>query len=213
MPTNEGDRILVQITAAHRALAEARTIEDFKKIADVAAAAEVYARRIKMSSESIDLALEIKLRAERGLGEMLARTPKHKGGKPKLATGTGKEPVNGAPTLEELGVTKKLSSQSQKLAAVPSKTFEAKIASGERRPSAFIRTKETIIKDPLGAFVHALLPLRKNTVAHYADLAIGIQKEPDALDLYNKVYDVIYRGSAVLDALEERFPNLKGTRD
>jgi hypothetical protein len=206
------DQILLKLGTAHHALSEARTIEDFKKIADVAAAAETYARCIHLSQETVDYALEIKLRAERGLGEMLARTPKHKGGNPKLATGTEKGPVNGAPTLEELGITKNLSSQSQKLAKVPSKTFEAKIAAGERRPSAFIRTKVMSIKDPLSAFVHALLPLRKNTVEYYAELAIGIQEEPDALDLYNKVFDVIDRASAMLDALEEQFPNLKGVR-
>jgi hypothetical protein len=64
-------------------------------------------------------------------------------------------------TLAELGITKNLSSQSQKLAAVPSETFEARLAAGERLRFAFIQTKVTTIKDPLGAFVHALLPCGK----------------------------------------------------
>jgi hypothetical protein len=109
-PNPETDSILANLGTAHHALAQARTIEDFKKIADVAAAAAVYARRVKLSQQSIDYALEVKLRAERGLGEMLVRTPKHKGGNPKLATGAQMEPINGAPTLQELGITKKLSS-------------------------------------------------------------------------------------------------------
>jgi hypothetical protein len=50
-------------------------------------------------------------------------------------------------------------------------------------------------------------------VAHYADLASGIQEERDALDLYNKCYDAIDRISAALDALEVRFPSLKRTRE
>ena len=160
----------------------------------------------------MDFALEIRLRAERGLGEVLARTPKHKG---RLKRGSAvPEGNHGEPSiLAELGITKQFSSQAQKLAAVPSKTFEEKIASGERRPSAFIRTKVTTIKDPLGAFVRALLPLRKNPVAYYADLASGIQEEPDALDLYNKCFDAIDRISAAVDALEVRFPSLKGTRE
>jgi hypothetical protein len=54
--------------------------------------------------------------------------------------------------LAELGISKNLSSQAQKLAAIPSETFEAKLAAGERRRFAFIRTKEKTIKDPLGAF-------------------------------------------------------------
>jgi hypothetical protein len=108
-----------------------------------------------------------------------------------------------------LGITKNLSSQSQRLAKVPAKMFEAKITAGERRPSAFIRTKVTTIKDPLGAFVQTLLPLRKNPVAYYADLVSGIQDERDALDLCNKCFDAIDRISAAVDALEVRFPNFE----
>jgi hypothetical protein len=210
--TETDDKILLQLGTAHHALAAARSIGDFKKIADVAAAAEIYARRVKLSQETVDFALEIRLRAERGLGEVLARTPKHKG---RLKRGAAvPEGNHGEPsTLAELGITKQFSSQAQKLAAVPSKTFEAKIATGERRRFAFIRTKVTTIKDPLGAFVQALLPLRKNPVEHYADLASGIQEEPAALDLYNKCFDAIDRISAALDALEVWFPSLKGTRE
>jgi hypothetical protein len=210
--TETDDKILMQLGTAHHALAAARSIGDFKKIADVAAAAEMYARRVKLSQESVDFALEIRLRAERGLGEVLARTPKHKG---RLKRGSAvPEGNHGEPSiLAELGITKQFSSQAQKLAAVPSKTFEAKIASGERRSSAFIRTKVTTIKDPLGAFIRALLPLRKNPVAYYTDLASGIQEETDALDLYNKCFDAIDRISAALDALEVWFPSLKGTRE
>jgi hypothetical protein len=206
------DKILTQLGTAHHALAAARSIGDFKKIADVAALAERYARRVKLSQETADFALEIRLRAERGLGEVLARTPKHKG---LLKQGpTVPEGKHGEPsTLAELGISKNLSSQAQKLAAIPIETFEAKLAAGERRRFAFIRTKETTIKDPLGAFVHALIPLRKNSVAHYADLVSGIQEERDALDLYNKCFDAIDRISAAVDALEVRFPSLKGTSE
>jgi hypothetical protein len=202
------DKILMQLGTAHHALAQARTIEDFKRIADTAAAAEVYARRVKLSQESVDFALEIKLRAERGLGELLARTPKHKGRLklgPKVPEGNDGEPS----TLAELGITKNLSSQSQRLAKVPAELFEAKIAAGERRPTAFIRTQVTTIKDPLGAFVQTLLPLRRNPVAYYADLVSGIQEERDALDLYHKCVDAIDRISAAVDALEVRFPNFE----
>ena len=210
--TEADDNILLQLGTANHALAAARSIGDFKKIADVAAVAEIYARRVKLTQETVDFALEIRLRAERDLGEVLARTPKHKG---RLKRGSA-VPEGNYPepsTLAELGITKQFSSQAQKLAAVPSKTFEAKIASGERRLSASIRTKVTTIKDPLGAFVRALLPMRKNPVVYYADLANGIQDEPDALDLYNKCLDAIDRISAALDALEVRFPSLIGTRE
>jgi hypothetical protein len=77
--TETDDKILMQLGTARHALAAARSIGDFKKIADVAALAERYAKRVKLSQETADFALEIRLRAERGLGEVLARTPKHKG--------------------------------------------------------------------------------------------------------------------------------------
>ena len=210
--TETDDKILMQLGTAHHALAAARSIGDFKKIADVAALAERYAKRVKLSQETADFALEIRLRAERGLGEVLARTPKHKG---SLKRGSAVPEGNdgGLSTLAELGITKNLSSQSQKLAAIPRETFEAKLAAGERRRFAFVQAKETTIKNPLAVFVHTLLPLRKNPVAHYADLASGIQEERDARDLYNKCFDAIDRISAAVEALEVRFPSLKGMRE
>ena len=53
--------------------------------------------------------------------------------------------------------------------SLPSSNFGASFCGHPRAlgPGAFLRTKVTTIKDPLGAFVQALLPLRKNPVAHY----------------------------------------------
>jgi hypothetical protein len=68
----------------------------------------------------VNYAAEVKIRAERLLGEMLAQTPKNEGGNPNL-TSSKSEPVA---TLEEIGVDKKLSMRSQQLASVPIQTFE-----------------------------------------------------------------------------------------
>jgi len=54
-------------------------------------------------------------RAERRLGEILRDTPKATGGQPYQSTGAAKEPVE-TPTLEEMGIDKKLSSHAQKVA-------------------------------------------------------------------------------------------------
>jgi N6-adenosine-specific RNA methylase IME4 len=62
---------------------------------------------------------EIRLRAERKLGQYLAGTPRNPGGRPK--------PVplgNGFPTLDDLGITRKLSHRAQRLAAIPAKDFD-----------------------------------------------------------------------------------------
>ena len=65
--TETDDKILTQLGTARHALAVARSIGDFKKIADVAALAKRYAKRVKLSQETADFALKIRLRAERGL--------------------------------------------------------------------------------------------------------------------------------------------------
>ena len=120
-------------------------------------------------------------------------------GAQKALPGTVPEVNHGeASTLAELGISKNLSSQAQKLAAIPSETFEAKLAAGERRRFAFIRTKEKTIKDPLGAFRPRLAAAAKNPVAHYAD-APGPTVSLDRVQMYfayNNAYSTLIKGPA-----------------
>ncbi len=56
------------------------------------------------------------------MGEMLLRTKRAKGGErggKKALDGTRKEPSNPPPTLADLGVTKKESSEAQAVAGMP----------------------------------------------------------------------------------------------
>jgi hypothetical protein len=123
----EADAVIVSMQRASTALAEARTIQQTKKILDVAAAAEIYARRQKLGEEAEDLAAAIKVEALRKLGEMLQATPKAKG---ELLRGSRQEPrAEPAPTLADLGLTKKESAVAQKLAALPEDEF-AKVRDG-----------------------------------------------------------------------------------
>lgn len=107
---------------ARMALSEAKTIQQTKLIVDTAAAAEIYARRQKLGEEASDLALSIKIEALRKLGGMLEQTPRHVGGRPEK-TGTETELVS-APTLAELGLSKKESALAQKLNALPEKDYQ-----------------------------------------------------------------------------------------
>jgi hypothetical protein len=70
----------------------------------------------------------IRRRAEAKMGALLRDTEKAKGGdhggRPKI-DGSRKEPSNETPTLAEIGVTKKQSSEFQQLAAVPKAQFDA----------------------------------------------------------------------------------------
>lgn len=125
----ETDAVVVSMNRARLALAEAQTIQQTKKILDVAAAAEIYAKRQKLGEEASDLALSIKVEALRKLGEMLQAQPKAQGTKGRIArTDHGgyevEPPSNDAPTLAELGLSKKESAVAQKLADLPDDEFE-----------------------------------------------------------------------------------------
>lgn len=118
---------LVKYDAACRAIAEARTVDEAKGLKDKAAAMQAYARQSKNKQMEIDAA-EIRMRAERRLGELIKWQKEtvglNKGGNPNLPTGSKKEPVEKPPTLAEVGIDKKLSSRAQKMAAVPEDKFE-----------------------------------------------------------------------------------------
>ena len=77
-------------------------------------------------------AAEIRIRAERRLGELLKATERAMGGLPyqRRSTGRHTRPVE---SLAEAGISKDLSSRSQKLAAVPKATFEEKLGQWRER--------------------------------------------------------------------------------
>jgi hypothetical protein len=116
---------LVRYDAMCSAIAAAYSVDEVKDIRDKARAIEVYARQAK-NTEAERQACEIRLRAERKAGALLADMEKAKGGDsrpPPVAVG------GGPPTLAELGVSYNQSSQWQKLADVPEDEFESALQS------------------------------------------------------------------------------------
>lgn len=146
------DLVLFKIDKARLLLAEAKTVQEAKQIADVAEAARVYAKRVEASIITVNHAAEIKIRAERLLGEMLAQTPKNRGTK---TSGGGKgaggsvEAPPAIPRLKESGVSKKQSARSQKLAKIPAPVFEHALA--ERREAGKEITTAGILRIDGGA--------------------------------------------------------------
>jgi N6-adenosine-specific RNA methylase IME4 len=140
------DQALARIDQAKKALAEAKTLQEVKKIADMAEAARIYAQRSKAGKEVEMYAVEINLLAERRLGEMLKKAPKatggQHGGKMKI-DGSRAEPSNISPTLAELGIDKKLSSRAQTIAKIPEAKFkatiEAKVGNGTLSRSVVLK--------------------------------------------------------------------------
>lgn len=133
IPTSEinASPPLVHYDAARRALALARDTDEVRKIRNKAQMMHEYARLAKDKDLEIDAA-EIRLRAERRLGELIAEQKKtvglNKGAKGSIVTGTKRAPVKDTrPTLADAGIDKRLSSRSQKLAALPEHKFESEV--------------------------------------------------------------------------------------
>lgn len=114
---------LSNISAAKMALAKASTLQDVLEIRDKAEAIRVYVKAAAESLETQNAAAEIKLRAERKAGEMLAAMEKNEGGRPGK-TGDTMSPVK----IDSLGITKKQSSRWQKEAGVDEAKFESYVA-------------------------------------------------------------------------------------
>ena len=133
-----GDETLVLIGQARDALAQARTIEEAKKIIDIAAMGKLYAQRLGLAKEAVQEAIEVRIRAERKMGELLQQTQRSTGSRGQLAgKDSDGEPVlevtredrqtKEPPTLSVLGISKNESSRAQKLAAIPKAQFEDRL--------------------------------------------------------------------------------------
>lgn len=136
---------LIKYDAACRALAECKAIDEVKAWADKAAAMQAYGRMSQDKTLEVDAA-EIRIRAERRLGEML-NEQKADGGLNRGARVAGNKAGAGQsspavviddrrPKLADAGISKDLSSRAQKLAAVPEAEFEAEVGQWRGRVKA-----------------------------------------------------------------------------
>lgn len=110
------DKVISLCSRARTALAQAKTLEDFKEVRDCGEAAIRLAKsRRDIGVEALTEAQEIVRRAERQLGLML----------PSVTGGRGrKEKLQDATFLSDLGIEKTQSSRFQKIARVPDEQFE-----------------------------------------------------------------------------------------
>lgn len=110
-------RQLVTVNGGVRALAEAETLQDIKAVRDKAEAVRTYARTARVGLEVQNQAAELKLRAERKAGRLLASLRLHGGDRrSRRAQHRAK--------LELLGISPDESRRWQLLATVPERVFE-----------------------------------------------------------------------------------------
>jgi N6-adenosine-specific RNA methylase IME4 len=125
---------LVLYDNACRAISEAKSIDEVKDLRDKASAMKAYARQARNRQLEIDAA-EIRMRAERRLGQLIGQQKDevglNTGGRPQK-TPSQSEGVS-PPTLEQAGIDYKLSSRAQKMAAVPEEKFEAALGEWRER--------------------------------------------------------------------------------
>ena len=146
------DLSLEKLDGVRMAIEAATSAQEIQGAICAAKAAEVYARQAKLGKDIQSTWAEYVVRAERKLGEMLidakaagqithAHDPRHK---PKPVV---PDENNRSFTLAEAGIDRKLSSRSQKIAAIPKDEFEEKVAtlkkSGTLTPKSVVRKDRT----------------------------------------------------------------------
>jgi hypothetical protein len=120
---------LVRYDAACRALAKARTVDEVKVIRNKAIAIKAYAKQAKNKELEAD-AWEIRKRAERRLGEIMAELPKN----PGVRVGVGyrrvkKKPAD-PPTLLDSEIDKNLANRARMTRSMPRREFEEMVRRG-----------------------------------------------------------------------------------
>lgn len=128
-----------------RAIAECHSVDEVKDLHDKARALEIYAKQA-MNVEAERKATEIRLRAERRAGELMAAlrrippqkaNPNGRSGNESPATTAGDSPDKSEyrEAIETAGITERTAQRWQGLAAVPEPVFEQHLADPIVRPT------------------------------------------------------------------------------
>ena len=139
------DNVILLCSRARTALAQAKTLEDFKDVRDCGEAAIRLAKsRRDVGVEALTEAQEIVRRAERQLGLML----------PAVTGGRGHNGVSNTMLLTDLGIERMQSSRFQKIAQVPEEQFEewicdCRAAGDELTQAAALRLAAECTSDPV----------------------------------------------------------------
>lgn len=176
-------RQLAMLSEARRTLAEARTLDDFSSIREKAEAVRYACKVAGCAVELVNEAAEIKLRAERAAGRMLAEMPKQKPGVYKQIKRDQLDPV--CPTIAELGVTKGSASRWRTIANLDEVVFERYIA--DAKESCREMTTAGVVKlAKREAAATSVYPTM------HGQLAVGHEIATSLSDLHGRRFGCIY---------------------
>jgi DNA modification methylase len=170
------ENALAKLDKAVFMLAEAKTLDEVKSIMDVAEAARVYARAAKLGLEAYNHAAEVKTRAERKAGEMLAQLERGAGGDQI------RQPVQFASeykqVLDDLDIGYKSAERWQQVAQMPDDQFEKHLEDmrGERPITTSglikeLRTDERTEARTKLAEAGAFVPMSEKWCVYHGDIA------------------------------------------
>jgi hypothetical protein len=189
----KSDCVIALCSKARQALAQAKTIEDFKDVRDVGEAAIRLAKsRRDVGIEALLEAQEIVRRAERQLGAMLPEVIGGKGRPGKCCS---------VQHLSDLGIERTQSSRFQKIAQLPCEEFESWVsgcreAGEEMTQAAALRLAAEYLADPIGR------PERELCVIVSEAFGAVYDKYASQLDESSRQY-VIERLESLLDLLKQ----------
>lgn len=146
-------RDLVAVTDAARMLAEAVSVDDIKKVVNLAEAARLYAKKVHLGLDAQNSAATIRIEAEAKLGALLTAMATN-GQRQTPATSVrmdllpDREEVQEAPpTLDDIGIDYHESSRYQAVAAIPPKVRAAYITGASSREEEITRAGLTRFAD------------------------------------------------------------------
>jgi phage N-6-adenine-methyltransferase len=119
---------LTKLDKATQMLAEAKTLDEVKYIVDIAEAARTYARAAKLGIQAANHAAEIKLRAERKAGEMLAQLSHGDHGGDRKSSSKPENLNEFKEVIEQEEIPQSTAYKWETVAAIPEKRFEQHIA-------------------------------------------------------------------------------------
>lgn len=115
---------LTNFDAMRQAITAAVRVDEVKDIRDKAEAMRLYYRQVNEGLEAQNEVAEIKIRAERRIGELLKGAELNKGGRPSKNRSHDATSLS----LDDIGISKTQSSRWQTIAAVPDAKFEETVA-------------------------------------------------------------------------------------